>query len=1006
MGLAARLLRRRWTLALDAPEGPPSEGRALFALRCEQGGALPGGPLLIRSRIHGAGASARAQLEYDCGEGFRPGQALFAGITPGGSINELVALPAGATRLRWRLSGLAGEFRHEPIELREITALEHFARRLIRVLRMRRRTGAPRVALRRLVAALDAHYALATRARARGAELAPRALRVQRDDPNAGRFVAGEGGPRHALHLDLVSESLISGSVLDREAPDAPVMLELDVDGRRVERRLADEDGRCAGEPPGWRFEFSLPEGSRGSATSVALFAEGSDTPAGECRLVYLPREQQVRALMAGARGINAAHADAALDAARLAAYPPAIAALRAAWAELPEVVVLPWRSPPSEKVDVIVPVHGGVEQTLACLHSLAAARVGTPCEVVVVNDAAPDARMAPALAALAAEGRITLLENPANLGFVRSVNRAMRLHPGRDVVLLNSDTEVADGWLDRLRAAAYRAPDIGTATPLSNRATICSFPQPHVDNELPAGAGLRELAAACAAANDGVSVEIPTAVGFCMFIRRAALQETGGFDERRWGRGYGEENDFCLRAAERGWRHVAACDVFVLHHGSVSFGAERSALAAENTRRLASLYPEYRPAIAAFASADPLTAPRRRLFEALAAARRPRYVLFVVHAWSGGSAVAAEVLAQRLAGAGEGVLFLGPEEGGGLALRVFGSSLECSYRGEACLDEAHAGLRRLNVWHVHVHQLVGFAPPVGELVRRLGVPYDVSVHDYYYACPRLHLMNAAGSYCGEPDEAGCDACLQRVGPHPATRAELAASGGSIAGWRARHARFLAGARRVFAPSLDVESRMRRYFPDAALQLKPAPEPEPAQPAAHAQPPAGSAVNVAVIGALGQHKGMDLLLDCARDAAARGLALRFVVIGKTEDDTRFAGLANVHITGPYARGDVARLCAQHGCSLAAFLSLVPETHCYTLSEAWAAGLYPVVLDIGAPAERVRAARHGAVAAFPPQPGALNDLLLRCAAERPAARAPQPQPGYAAALSDYYEFQDA
>ena len=64
------------------------------------------------------------------------------------------------------------------------------------------------------------------------------------------------------------------------------------------------------------------------------------------------------------------------------------------------------------------------------------------------------------------------------------------------------------------------------------------------------------------------------------MYIRRAALADVGAFDAEAFGRGYGEENDFCLRAGARGWRHLLACDTFVYHEGSVSFGAGAPAAA------------------------------------------------------------------------------------------------------------------------------------------------------------------------------------------------------------------------------------------------------------------------------------------------------------------------------------------------------------------------------------------------------------------------------------------
>src|SRR5439155_9965202 len=139
---------------------------------------------------------------------------------------------------------------------------------------------------------------------------------------------------------------------------------------------------------------------------------------------------------------------------------------------------------------------------------------------------------------------------NDRNLGFVQSVNRGMALHPDRDVVLLNSDTEVANDWLDRLARAAYSDANVATATPFSNNATICSYPFEGWTGGVPGMLGLAGLDRLFASTNAGRLVDMPTAVGFCMCIRRACLDQVGLFDAARFGRGDGEENDFSLREA------------------------------------------------------------------------------------------------------------------------------------------------------------------------------------------------------------------------------------------------------------------------------------------------------------------------------------------------------------------------------------------------------------------------------------------------------------------------
>ena len=256
--------------------------------------------------------------------------------------------------------------------------------------------------------------------------------------------------------------------------------------------------------------------------------------------------------------------------------------------------------------IDVIIPVYKGLLQTRRCIDSVLRSAQATPFEVVAVDDASPDPEISRHLREMAEQGRITLLRNESNLGFVHSVNRGMALHPERDVVLLNSDTEVTNDWLDRLRRCACGQPDVGTVTPFSNNATICSYPFEGWTGGVPGTLGLAALDHLFATTNAGRAVDLPTAVGFCMYIRRACLDRVGLFDASRFGRGYGEENDFCMRAAGAGWRNVLAGDVFVFHEGAVSFSGERSALTENAGKALTDLHPDYVRKVREFVMRDP----------------------------------------------------------------------------------------------------------------------------------------------------------------------------------------------------------------------------------------------------------------------------------------------------------------------------------------------------------------------------------------------------------------
>ncbi|MEQ9465311.1 MAG: glycosyltransferase [Haliea sp.] len=272
--------------------------------------------------------------------------------------------------------------------------------------------------------------------------------------------------------------------------------------------------------------------------------------------------------------------------------------------------------APPPVPVAIVIPVYRNLAATRRCLESVLAHSGADQVRVILVDDASPEPALAAWCTEQAAAGQVELLRNDSNLGFVASVNRGMRHAPDADVVLLNSDTEVPPGWLQRLQRCASGAAQVATVTPFSNNATICSYPLFCQSSGLPEGLSLEQLDTLFAQANTGLSYELPTAVGFCVYLPRAALDALGLFDEEAFGRGYGEENDFSRRAAAAGWSNLLCADLLVYHQGGVSFGDDsRELMAAGNTRLLAR-YPDYADTIAAFVATDPLRVFRQRVDE------------------------------------------------------------------------------------------------------------------------------------------------------------------------------------------------------------------------------------------------------------------------------------------------------------------------------------------------------------------------------------------------------
>ncbi|EFW81945.1 Glycosyl transferase family protein [Pseudomonas savastanoi pv. glycinea] len=267
------------------------------------------------------------------------------------------------------------------------------------------------------------------------------------------------------------------------------------------------------------------------------------------------------------------------------------------------------------QPVDVLIPVYDGLSETLECINSALEARKlnRTPHRLVVIEDATPVPALRKALKVLAGKGKITLVQNPINLGFIRSMNRAMALSPRQDVVWLNADTRVHGDWLDRLRNVAYSDEAIASVTPFTNNGELMSFPESRFSHPMPSApeqARLDDLARL----TDSPAMEIETGCGFCLYLKREALNSVGYLDEVELLRGYGEETDWCLRARGLGWSHVGAPNVFVAHQGGISFGAEKALRVAHNNAILKRRYPDASSRYDNFCLRDPIRPARQAL--------------------------------------------------------------------------------------------------------------------------------------------------------------------------------------------------------------------------------------------------------------------------------------------------------------------------------------------------------------------------------------------------------
>lgn len=588
-----------------------------------------------------------------------------------------------------------------------------------------------------------------------------------------------------------------------------------------------------------------------------------------------------------------------------------------------------------SPDVDIVIPVYRNLDVTRACVESVLKSDLPSSARLIIIEDASPEVDVVDYCRQLSTYPNVEVLSHSVNCGFVVSVNEGMRLNPGNDVVLLNSDTRVANDWVQRLQRAAWSEEKIASVTPFSNNASICSFPLANQSNHLPADISLDELDKIFSTVNRHATADLPTAVGFCMYIRRDCINSIGCFDASSFGRGYGEENDFSLRAAEAGWRNIIAADVFVWHEGSISFGDDRHELMQHGESILTVRYPEYAGQVQRFIENDPLHAYRQAIesillynyLQTFATSMFPRF-LFISHNWGGGVEqhiqdllvglhLKAVVMVLRGSGAGR------------LELSVHESSkppfvLQVSDFGKNITSWISA-LNDMEFSRVHLHHIHGWQSELLLLLRSLKAPLDITLHDYWCVSPYYHLSPLEGLALDAVQEAGIDF---QDWPLPVD-----------IDWSEQFSSLLSNAQRLIAPSYDVVNRVRQFFPGLQIQVQQHPEEPVLIP---------SLTKVCLIGALSPAKGLRLLEAVSAYVEQNTLPLCFHLIGHAAEPLP----SLVSHSGSYKQEDLGRLLAEARPDVIWLPSQVHETWGYTLTAAQLYGRPIVASAVGAFQERL------------------------------------------------------
>jgi GT2 family glycosyltransferase len=405
----------------------------------------------------------------------------------------------------------------------------------------------------------------------------------------------------------------------------------------------------------------------------------------------------------------------------------------------------------------IVMPVHNGFDMLHETLDRVRR-HTGGDWRIVIVDDASTDPRVGPFLRdwTRAQEGRAELVTLERNGGFVVAANHGLAMAEGRGgpVILLNSDAFVPAGWAERL-LPPLSDPTVASVTPFSNAAEI--FSAPLAGHSVPMSGDMADRLddVARGLRIPGTLPSAPTGVGFCMAMSREWLDRVPRLDPA-FGRGYGEEVDWCQRVRAMGGRHVGMPGLFILHAGGGSFGAEKPARVTAANAMISARYPRYDADVQDYLRHDPLRTARLTLAIAWAglSARGPLPV-YLAHSLGGGAEMALQrEILRDLENRGAALVL---RVGGGtrfvLELRLPGGRIDgatgCFEMIRSMLD---AVPRLRIVYSCGVGDPVASELPALLLGLRRDVLFDrleARLHDYFAVSPSYCLLGSDGRFNG-----------------------------------------------------------------------------------------------------------------------------------------------------------------------------------------------------------------------------------------------------------------
>jgi GT2 family glycosyltransferase len=595
------------------------------------------------------------------------------------------------------------------------------------------------------------------------------------------------------------------------------------------------------------------------------------------------------------------------------------------------------------KKIAVCIPVFNSFDLTVRCFESVVETIDSSGHDVVVHvhDDCSSDTRIKNYFVRNK-QHNLKFTRSQQNLGFTKSANLLMSSHPDRDVVMLNSDTVVFPNWLNNLARAAYAHERISSVTAMSNNATIASFPNWPVGQQISKG----EASLISSFLTNNNAIErfglhvIPTAVGSCMYLRRDAIDDVGLFDSVKFPRGYGEENQWSMRCQRRGWVNALTFDTYVLHEGGSSFGEQSNLLQKSGTYAILEEFPDYQEGITRWVQNS--SVPEIIRNSKFLSSKLPKTAssVHLMHSFGGGTEKLVRAVAQS-----ESKKF----SSNALLLQRLDDSYLVSSVGDfsdpippvlGLRIELNDLVELLEKVNVSSNEIVVHDPNVIEIdavrnLRASGRIVKLNLHDYRSVCQRGFKVLPCGLPCLGPGIEICDRCLSSSSFE--TNSHLAQLDDGFEWFIKQNSKTVNEYDSVEAPSVTAAIELGAHLGvqigvfrmpedlDGKVTVGFTPNVQPQLSKKH------SSIRVAIVGNLGPHKGTQILSDLVDYAYVNYPEYVFYLVGKW-DDVIPQPVMLMNMGGYSDRRELKSIINQIESDIFLIASPAAETFCLTLSD--------------------------------------------------------------------------